>query len=538
MKQATKVLTCGIALSALLSQAQCLAANIEEECGFVNERTVISISGEWEEAKGRPVIIFVETAENTPEVIWSDQKLVRDDGKVNFTFAVKPGLPSGKYEYKLASKGTTGISGTLEAADYEEYDLAWKKVSEAKTISDTAAAISEINPCLNLSAFEEIEKSELYTHVYNKRRSVTDADSLYRILRKGTLLAAINQKTASSGAGNSLNGLSELGVSDVMLKIYNEEFSSKFRTAVNELAAANQSKNEEIFIEYFEKLVMTNRIMSSNDDISKALQYFREYAQQLELDLSKLPSKYETEIVRNLLKRGAQTPEKLKSDYEDVCSELKNPSPPGGGGGSGGYTAVAVPKDVTTEKTQYNVFSDMEGFSWAKEAVFSLRDMGVVNGKTATLFDPASNVTREEFLKMLLTALELNNANATIENVFTDVSPEQWYGSYVASGSALGIANGISENEFGTGHSITRQDMAVMSFRALKYVYDAFGEFAENDFSDRESISEYAISAVNYMKKLGVINGYPDGGFKPMQTASRAEAAQIIYRIIELKKAT
>jgi hypothetical protein len=57
----------------------------------------------------------------------------------------------------------------------------------------------------------------------------------------------------------------------------------------------------------------------------------------------------------------------------------------------------------------------------------------------------------------------------------------------------------------------------------------------EEKFADDNGISDYAKTAVYKMKKLGILNGYTDGSFKPQNGATRAEAAVVIYAIFNLK---
>ena len=52
-------------------------------------------------------------------------------------------------------------------------------------------------------------------------------------------------------------------------------------------------------------------------------------------------------------------------------------------------------------------------------------------------------------------------------------------------------------------------------------------------FTDFEDVPEYARESVRLMAAAGIINGYDDGSFKPLDNATRAEAAQIIYTIIK-----
>ena len=105
-----------------------------------------------------------------------------------------------------------------------------------------------------------------------------------------------------------------------------------------------------------------------------------------------------------------------------------------------------------------------------------------------------------------------------------------WYSGYVAAAVKNGIAFGKDETTFGIGELITREQIAAMCARIIGKTSDELTE----DFADSDDISEYAKDGVMLMKKLGVIKGNESGEFKPKSYATRAEAAQIIYGIINL----
>ena len=90
--------------------------------------------------------------------------------------------------------------------------------------------------------------------------------------------------------------------------------------------------------------------------------------------------------------------------------------------------------------------------------------------------------------------------------------------------------NGIGENIFGVGKSVSRQDFAVMMYRALA---DNAGDDAVLRFSDSEEIADYAQAAVKHFVSGGIISGYDDNTFRPNGSITRAEAAKIIYNIIK-----
>ncbi|MDR2713011.1 MAG: S-layer homology domain-containing protein [Clostridiales bacterium] len=82
---------------------------------------------------------------------------------------------------------------------------------------------------------------------------------------------------------------------------------------------------------------------------------------------------------------------------------------------------------------------------------------------------------------------------------------------------------------FSPNRSISRQEIAALLGRYLSYKQVTLIEYNQpQSFSDEQQIAEYAKDFVSAMQKADIINGYPDGSFKPLANATRAEAAKMI----------
>lgn len=207
----------------------------------------------------------------------------------------------------------------------------------------------------------------------------------------------------------------------------------------------------------------------------------------------------------------------------------------GGGGGGGAQTpnADTYPTGSTSENkgavtAVQNAFLDLDGYSWAEQAINALSDKGIINGISKNTFAPQANITREEFVKILVMQFGCYNKDASGE--FADVSESDWFYSYVASAADAGIIVFGEDRRFGAGENIQRQDMAVMIYRCLNKLSGISApEGGELVFADDADISDYAKEAVYEMKKYGIISGYEDGAFRPKGLASRAEGAVMCY---------
>lgn len=174
--------------------------------------------------------------------------------------------------------------------------------------------------------------------------------------------------------------------------------------------------------------------------------------------------------------------------------------------------------------------------SWAGRAIEVIAAKGAIEGKKAGVFAPKDNVTRAEFAKMLTRALDIDNSSAK-EN-FADVKDTDWSAPYIGAAAKLGIIQGRSATKFDPNAQITRAEMATMIARALKVtkgaqdVTDVTAALAS--FKDASSISASLKAGVAFASKNGIVIGN-NGKFSPNASATRAEAAVMIYRAVNFK---
>lgn len=228
----------------------------------------------------------------------------------------------------------------------------------------------------------------------------------------------------------------------------------------------------------------------------------------------------------------------------DAIGEGSQGGNSGGSGGSGGSSGGGIKnaeysetytKTDTPEKINKNIFDDIDDVGWAVEAIIELAQKGIISGKGDRLFYPNDNITREEFVKIIVKTF-FENAEVS-DKSFDDVSDGEWYAEFVKKACGEGIINGIGENIFGTGMNITREDMAVIAYRtALKSGKLKEGERTSGFiFADDEQISDYAKTAVYALCDAGIINGVSEDEFAAKDYLTRAQAAKIIYGIYSLK---
>ena len=182
---------------------------------------------------------------------------------------------------------------------------------------------------------------------------------------------------------------------------------------------------------------------------------------------------------------------------------------------------------ATTDKASI-IFRDLPDTHWSAQAVSWLKNKNVVGGNENGDFEPERFVTREEFTKMLVVICGLNTSDHASR--FKDVESGQWYEPYIAAAVENGIVNGVSADRFGVGENISRQDMAVMTARALRTKGIKAVKVKEyTQFKDNTQISEYAHWDIVELFEAGIISGKTTEIFDPRGNATRAEAAKIIY---------
>lgn len=199
-------------------------------------------------------------------------------------------------------------------------------------------------------------------------------------------------------------------------------------------------------------------------------------------------------------------------------------------GGSSGWStgATATPAPATpapTVEPGTQVFDDVPTTHWAYSYIMDLYNAGVVNGTSATTFEPESNVTRAEFTAMAVRVFGLKATAITTQ--FTDVAADAWYAEVISAALEAGIVTGVTETEFDPEAQVTREQMAAIIGRYLGTTSDA-----ALTYTDADSIEEYAKPYVAGLSASELLNGYTDGSFQPKANATRAEAATLIDRVM------
>ncbi|XID91923.1 S-layer homology domain-containing protein [Paenibacillaceae bacterium WGS1546] len=192
---------------------------------------------------------------------------------------------------------------------------------------------------------------------------------------------------------------------------------------------------------------------------------------------------------------------------------------------------IAKPK-APPEQPQENSgsevrFTDLKGH-WAEEFVIGLAGKGAVKGLPDGSFQPDRSISRAEFASILVRALGLSEDEAAPP--FADTAGH-WAEAAIAAAYARGIVQGYSADTFAPDEPVTREQIATIVAKALKLQASQ----PLPPFADREAISAWAVSAVAAAAEHGIVSGLPGNRMGPQAHATRAEAAAVIWRALEIK---
>jgi endo-1,4-beta-xylanase len=180
-------------------------------------------------------------------------------------------------------------------------------------------------------------------------------------------------------------------------------------------------------------------------------------------------------------------------------------------------------------------FGDLQNVPWAKQAIDAMAARTIIKGTSENSFSPEASITRADFIALLVRALELQGIEKDSQ-LFSDVPEQAYYYEELSIAKQWGIVTGVGENRFNPSGLITRQDVMVLTARALEAIEkqgDASHRAGLDDFIDAATISPYARDSANNLVELGIIHGN-GGRLAPKDLLSRAEAAVILYRVWDL----
>ncbi len=167
---------------------------------------------------------------------------------------------------------------------------------------------------------------------------------------------------------------------------------------------------------------------------------------------------------------------------------------------------------------------------WAHQTIDTMTINGYINGYPDGLFRPDDNITRAEFSAIVYRILGLTVASDGVEY---DDTPGHWAEDIIATMSlpeGYGMLRGYGDGNFGPNDEITREQAVAIIARAKSAIWTAAEDGARETFTDSDDISWWFDGEIDSAVTNGLITGYEDGSFKPLNNITRAEAAVMLSR--------
>lgn len=469
------------------------------------------------------------------KMVGSVQVVTNSDGK--FTDAeilLKSGITSGWYTVIGGyENGTASKRVTKYFADSNEVN---NIIADAKAISTSTvdAFYNNYATKLDFTTSTSVLSKTKTAFVESRTRSeFNDFDTILDIQNAWN----VSEVVATIGVSSTTFISSVIDEYGLYLGINSTTVPStikeKFIQAVYDNRSSVSSWNDYDFM--FNKLVALAKVNSATR--TEMTDILKNNASILGIDITSNNNYYSRNysiVNMSLANQGFKT----ISDFQTAFNNANKPSDNGGGGGGGGGTGAGTGTGIGNGSggslsfggypiADNEIYTDISSVEWAKNAIEYLTKNGIMSGVGNNLFEPNRAITREEFAKILILSIGVKTDGANCS--FDDVNGSAWYYPYVSGAYQSGLVKGYSDTYFGIGKNISRLEMVYMVDRAMTYkgVQSKIVSGRENatfeDCTEHEAIRLY---------QAGVINGVGSNRFAPNNTATRAQAAQIIYGFI------
>lgn len=513
--------------------------------------SVISISGSTEASDGAVTLEILKTDKTfdsnlTGNDLMDARQIAAQNGKYDFNVHFRSSnTTDGEHYVRLASSGGDEI---------EEFKIFVQSKEDLKNAYDELNSAAE-QGITSFSNYINSHINELNFNFSLVSGDLSESDVKYYLnevlFNPLTLNSAQDEidntkKFKTHVTASKVNSKELLNIDSVVSELYwdNDTFVNNYQDiidSVNEQAEftkklANMQAHDVTSFDKAAKEALILTAVKSAGGINEIKEIFDTYGSDYGLKGNESNSVY-----RELIGKDFDTIDKLKSAYDSAAKESNKGSGNGKGSGGGSSQSSSLGSSIsydvngTTQQSIPNqiemVFEDLDGVLWASEAILALADKGIVNGIGEQRFAPDDNVTREQFVKILIGAIGVS-AEYT-PGIFDDVAGDDWFAPFVCTAYEKGVVKGIGNGKFGVGNNITREDMVTMLYQALSNAGVSM-EVSRPSFDDFDSISGYAQDAVSALYNLGAVNGMTETAFEPKGLATRAQAAKVIYGILKL----
>lgn len=489
---------------------------------------------------------------NEAAVNWAQQAYVNDEGSFTSDMMLTPSANADEINY-IAVAALDGLDDVLTKT-FELYNQSFADrisddIKTAIKNGDDEKIISVMENYAGLLGIEDVEQYNVFSN-YTQELKKRAAQGIIKEAPNGasgfekafcTCVSAIelDKITDNKAYETALKPL----IADAKDSVKNEFENMKDKEELIAYLMSNEFNSSiDIIGALNEKLVLGS--INSSEIWTEIAASFIKYADILGIDVSSYNSLNDKKTpMQKLIGKGYTTEKAAAEAFDNAVAaqkkdeeENQNTGSATGNSGSkgskgGSITAPSIIPVLPENTENKTLFDDLEEVEWAKDDINYLAEKGIINGVGEKIFAPQKNITRAEFTKLICNAFGIKFDNAALG--FSDVSKDDWYYESVCAAYAAGFIKGAADGRFLPNEIITREDIAVILGR---YLMKDGAQSGENTaFSDREDISDYALSSVAYLSESKIINGYSDGTFRPKESATRAETAVLIAKILKQK---
>lgn len=534
--------------------------------------------------KNSPVIVRVYRKDGDSGF----DKLVRfeavptaENGIINYAFKAGENMSVGRYCVSLYSpidsKASDSEFNFVTVADIEN---AVEKINNSdntinpnneKSIDSVFESVRDILDLVDTDFDNLANKNFVYNNLISQKPYDKDAAKLKQIYRQALKMSVLLEgdtdaltREIKDNHSNEYWGIKENSTYKAFCETLTD--TQKKSVAAKLLTAKSFGEINDMFI--MAVIVEDIKSQTSNSTVYSALSKYNDLTNIDYSVYNTLKESYRLQACKDfrseISTKGVDSLTALKQLFEKYAGEQKtkqtkddNNNGGGRGTGGGGKTGgsdnsgsivIAPGKNVTSNPVpewyddgsknaaEETIFDDLNGVEWAKEYINKLYNKGVISGKGEKIFAPNDNLTREELCKMIALAFELekNDENGAIP--FGDVSSGDWYYDYVTVCYQNGIIKGISDDTFGVGKTVTREEISTILVRSA----EAVGKSLDYDitiypFNDETEISDWALESVSVLRECLIVNGVGNDYFAPKNNVTRAQAAKMIIGMLEYK---
>lgn len=178
-------------------------------------------------------------------------------------------------------------------------------------------------------------------------------------------------------------------------------------------------------------------------------------------------------------------------------------------------------------------FTDVSRSKWYYDAIKSVYEAGIMEGISQDSFTPEAVMTRSQAVTILYRLSGTYETGFASYATFSDVNKSDWYIDYLGWAVKEELVKGYPEGDFRPNNPITRQELAKLIVEFLKYVIATVeSESRVDSFNDSETFADWSKDYIESLRTTGLMQGDDQGNFNPLKTATRAEVATVIVRML------